>query len=293
VAESSSSASLAFTVNPVALVLTAGESKTPTAAAQGSSLMLSASLVNDFSGTATINWTAGGQGGSSCGSLSGPTGPSVTFTPPNAACTATVTAATSINPNVNQVFTIKVNGPLTITTTSLTGGSSGVAYSATLAASGGIPPYSWQATNLPTGLMLDAIGLLSGTPTGAAGSYSPSFAVTDSDSHPRTIQQNLPIVIALTLSGINPNSGQAGITSIGLTANGFPSGTPASPSNVQITLTPTGGGTALNITPSSVTNVSGGVQLTFQLPGAAGTGPASPTLYNVSLSDTTDGGLSS
>jgi len=204
-----------------------------------------------------------------------------------------VTAATSINPNVNQVFTIKVNGPLTITTTSLTGGSSGVAYSATLAASGGIPPYSWQATNLPTGLMLDAIGLLSGTPTGAAGSYSPSFAVTDSDSHPRTIQQNLPIVIALTLSGINPNSGQAGITSIGLTANGFPSGTPASPSNVQITLTPTGGGTALNITPSSVTNVSGGVQLTFQLPGAAGTGPASPTLYNVSLSDTTDGGLSS
>jgi hypothetical protein len=186
-----------------------------------------------------------------------------------------------------------VNPSLAITTASLTGGSSGVSYSASLAANGGIPPYSWHATNLPAGLTLSTSGVLSGTPTAAAGSYTPTFAVTDSDAQPRTVQQNLAIAIGLTLSGITPNSGQAGITSIVLTCNGFPSGTPASAANVQITLTPVGGGSPLNVTPSSVANVSGAVQLTFQLPGAAGTGPANPTLYNVSLSDTTDGGLSS
>src|SRR5215469_7461738 len=291
VAETSSSASLAFTVNPVAIALSAGESTTPTAAAQGSSLTLSASLVNDASGSATLNWSTGG---SSCGTLANSTGLSATFVPPSSgSCTATVTASTSINPNITQVFNIKVNPSLAITTASLTGGSSGVSYSATLAANGGIPPYSWHATNLPAGLTLSTSGVLSGTPTAAAGSYSPTFAVTDSDAQPRTVQQNLSIAIGLTLSGITPNSGQAGISTIVLTCSGFPTGTPASAANVQITLTPVGGGTALNVTPSSVTNVSGGVQLTFQLPGAAGTGPASPTLYNVSLSDTTDGGLSS
>src|SRR5215469_10851305 len=291
VAETSSSASLAFTVNPVAIALSAGESTTPTAAAQGSSLTLSASLVNDASGSATLNWITGG---SSCGTLANSTGLSATFVPPSSgSCTATVTASTSINPNITQVFNIKVNPSLAITTASLTGGSSGVSYSAALAANGGIPPYSWHATNLPAGLTLSSSGVLSGTPTVAAGSYSPTFAVTDSDAQPRTVQQSLSIAIGLTLSGITPNSGQAGITSIALTCNGFPSGTPASAANVQITLTPVGGGSPLNITPTSATNVSGAVQLTFQLPGAAGTGPVSPTLYNVSLSDTTDGGLSS
>src|SRR5215831_13576777 len=90
----------------------------------------------------------------------------------------------------------------------------------------------------------------------------------------------------INLSGISPSSGQAGITNVYLTSNGFPSGTPLA-ANVQITLTPVGGGSPAMVVPSSVIVMGGAFRrLVFQLPGPA---PASPTTYNVSLSDPTDG----
>ena len=58
---------------------------------------------------------------------------------------------------------------LTISTTSLPNGQVGVAYSATLTATGGTTPYAWSITSgvLPTGLSLNAsTGLISGTPSG-------------------------------------------------------------------------------------------------------------------------------
>ena len=70
---------------------------------------------------------------------------------------------------------------LKITTASLPGGSLGTAYSATLAATGGTPPYSWTifSGSLPTGLTLNgATGVISGTPT-AAGSATFTIQVVD------------------------------------------------------------------------------------------------------------------
>ena len=58
-------------------------------------------------------------------------------------------------------------GPLAINTTALPAGSLGVAYSTTLSASGGTPPYTWSIASgtLPTGLALAAgTGVISGTP---------------------------------------------------------------------------------------------------------------------------------
>jgi large repetitive protein len=59
----------------------------------------------------------------------------------------------------------------------------GTAYSATLAASGGIAPYTWSVATgtLPQGLAMTAAGVISGTPlAGGAGSSNLSFKVTDS-----------------------------------------------------------------------------------------------------------------
>jgi hypothetical protein len=56
---------------------------------------------------------------------------------------------------------------LTISTSSLPTGQTGVAYSAVLAATGGTPPYTWSLTSgtLPAGLMLNAsTGAIAGTP---------------------------------------------------------------------------------------------------------------------------------
>jgi hypothetical protein len=72
--------------------------------------------------------------------------------------------------------------PVVITTTALPGGVRGSSYSASLAASGGIAPYTWSIVSgsLPAGLTLNAVtGTIAGTPTNVGNS---SFTVRVVDS---------------------------------------------------------------------------------------------------------------
>src|SRR5919106_2794373 len=81
-----------------------------------------------------------------------------------------------------QALSITVDvGPLVITTATLPSGTVGVAYSATLAASGGVPPYAWSRVSgkLPNGLALSSAGTLSGTPS-KKGTYTFTLRVRDS-----------------------------------------------------------------------------------------------------------------
>jgi Putative Ig domain len=84
--------------------------------------------------------------------------------------------------------------PPSITTTTLPAGVLNAAYGpATLAATSGVPPYTWSATGLPTGISLNAsTGALSGAPT-AVGSYNPAFTVTDSLQHSNSM--NIGIIV--------------------------------------------------------------------------------------------------
>jgi hypothetical protein len=78
---------------------------------------------------------------------------------------------------------IQVNAALEVTTSSLPAVVAGTAYTTTLAASGGITPYTrWSVTDgtLPAGLRLDAdSGTVAGTPTGPAGTRPVTLTVTD------------------------------------------------------------------------------------------------------------------
>ena len=67
-----------------------------------------------------------------------------------------------------------------VVTTSLPAGTSGVAYAAALAATGGTPPYAWALVSgsLPSGVTLNASGVLGGTP-GGAGVSTGTVQVTD------------------------------------------------------------------------------------------------------------------
>lgn len=68
---------------------------------------------------------------------------------------------------------------LAISTSTLPDGTQGSAYSATLVASVGTPPYIWSVSALPAGLSIDsATGLISGTPA-LAGKYSFTVSVSD------------------------------------------------------------------------------------------------------------------
>lgn len=144
-------------------------------------------------GDPPYTWTSGGAGLpsgltlASAGVLSG--------TVPASACSTgtcefpvTFTVTDSANNSASATIDVTVVSELTITTTALPQEFVGVAYSATLTASGGVPPYSWSVgSGLPAGLTLSSAGVLSGTVTSttcsqASCSYSFTITVTDSSS---------------------------------------------------------------------------------------------------------------
>lgn len=84
---------------------------------------------------------------------------------------------------------------LSITTTSLPGGTVGTAYNQTLQAINGTTPYTWTITtgSLPAGLSLSTAGVISGTPTTA---QTANFTVQVADNASHTATQALAITVS-------------------------------------------------------------------------------------------------
>jgi hypothetical protein len=101
---------------------------------------------------------------------------------------------------------IAVNKPIAISTTSLTSGSVGVPYSASLTAIGGVPPYTWTVTSgtLPGGLSLSTSGVISGTPT-TQETQTFTVQAADSQSTPATASASLSLTISGPTSRLNGN----------------------------------------------------------------------------------------
>ncbi len=96
---------------------------------------------------------------------------------------------------------------LQLTSSTLTNGTVGIAYSARLSASGGTAPYNWSVASgsLPAGLALSPSGTISGTAT-SSGSFSFSVTVKDAESTPQAVTSalKLTIVAAPTTSATPP-----------------------------------------------------------------------------------------
>lgn len=93
---------------------------------------------------------------------------------------------------------------ISITTGSLPGATSGVAYTATLTASGGTLPYKWTTTTLlPQGFSLSNDGVLSGTYPAFFGGNTMSIPirVTDSAATPNVADKTF----TLDIFGVTPN----------------------------------------------------------------------------------------
>ena len=153
------------------------------------------------------------------------TGCTVSGTPTTAGSspiTVKVTDSGSPAQNASQNETIVIApAALTITST-LPNGTVGVAYTSTITASDGTPPYSCSITGtLPAGLSLSGC-TVSGTPM-AAGSSPLTVKVTDSGSPAQNATQNDTIVISpapLAITGTLPN-GTVGVVYSGtITASG-------------------------------------------------------------------------
>jgi hypothetical protein len=120
--------------------------------------------------------------------------------------TVTVVDSSAMQSRASQSYTVRIapmSSAFAIETTSLPDGVTGVAYSATLVASGGTMPYTWALNSgtLPAGLTLDPSGVIRGTPT-AAGSSNFTVLVSDASMPGRqatamlTISIRAPLVIS-------------------------------------------------------------------------------------------------
>ncbi len=102
-------------------------------------------------------------------------------------------------------FSITIAAGLIITTAPvLPNATIGLAYSVTISAAGGTPPYTWSATNgsLPAGVTLNSsTGTLTGTPTSSGGSpFTIQVTVTDSASVTATKEFLLTIGASLAIT---------------------------------------------------------------------------------------------
>ncbi len=106
----------------------------------------------------------------------------------------TVQVTDSARTSAKRDFVLVVTAPpLAIVTGSLASGNVAAPYSQQVEANGGVPPYTWSASELPSGLAIDAAtGAISGTPA-SAGSAIVSIQVTDSAKKSATRQFTLTI----------------------------------------------------------------------------------------------------
>ena len=179
VADTSKSATVTLTINPK---ISVSVSAPATTVDGNDAVTVTATVANDSS-NAGVTWTA-----PSLGSLSSLTASAPTFTAPAAtasAQTVTLTATSVADKTQSNSVTVTIPAAPAITTTSLPTAIAGAAYSATLAGSGGIAPYTWKLTSgtLPTGMSLNATnGVLSAAAgaTTAKPATSLTFVMTDS-----------------------------------------------------------------------------------------------------------------
>jgi hypothetical protein len=112
-------------------------------------------------------------------------------------------------------YTIRINAPLQITTDSLPNGTKGVAYSLGINYTGGTAPYTWNATGLPDGLVIDGVtGVISGVPTQAGQS---TVTITLQDATGAQVQKSYTLKIYNPPDiDISPNTFSFGDVGIGL-----------------------------------------------------------------------------
>ena len=142
--------------------------------------------------------------GSSTGAITGTPTASGTATVAIKVTDSTKPTAQSATSNL-QIAIAAATGPgkLAITTTSLPGGTAGVAYTGAVAASGGTTPYTFSASGLPSGLTISSsTGAITGTTT-TVETTTVSVTVTDSTTPTaQTATSSLSITINAATAGV-------------------------------------------------------------------------------------------
>ncbi len=198
VSDTAKSASITITVTPPPTITTSSLPDGTVGVAYSATLQESGG-VSGFTWSITAGTLPAGL------TLNAGTG-AITGTPTTAGTsnfTARVTDSGSPALSDSKALSITIHPPpLVVTTSSLPAGDVNLAYSATLATSGGTPPATWSITvgALPGGLLLNpATGQISGTPT-TAGTFNFTVQATDSGVPAQNASKALSITINAQLT---------------------------------------------------------------------------------------------
>ena len=122
-----------------------------------------------------------------------------------------------IRPGIDNLYDVELTATepagLTVTTSALPQATVDVPYQASLRAAGGTPPYHWTwGSQGPPGLLLDASGLVTGTPGFPAGTHPLRVTVRDAEGTSAWADIGIEIVATsgLRISTLQLQMGQAG-----------------------------------------------------------------------------------
>ena len=185
---------LGITVNPAALTISTASLPNGTVGAAYSQALAASGGTGSYVWTVSAGSLAPGLTLNS-GAIAGtPTSPG--------AFTFTIQVQDGSGASATKQLSITVIAVITITSSAtLPTGSLGAPYTATLAATGGVVPYTWSLVTgqLPPGLTLNSSGSISGTPT-SSGGYAFGVQVSDSSGAKAIGQAGITIRAALTIS---------------------------------------------------------------------------------------------
>jgi hypothetical protein len=195
---SSASTTLTQTINQGNTTVALASSANPSA--YGSSVTLTAT-VTPATATGTVTFKDGSTtlGTGTVGSGIASYGTSALAGGPHS-ITASYGGDTNDSSSASSALIQNINSIPQVVTTSLSGGTAGASYSATLAASGGATPYTWSIVSgsLPAGLSLNtSTGAIIGTPTEEESS---NFTVQATDASNVTATQPLNITVTPLLT---------------------------------------------------------------------------------------------
>ncbi len=186
----------------------------------GQTVAFTATVSND-SASKGVTWTMSSTGcsGSACGTFTNSTTSGATYNTPasvTSTLTVSITAASVADSSKSATSKVVLNPVPSITTSTLSSGTVGTAYSATLAATGGTGTLTWSlasGSSLPAGLTLTGAGKISGTPTAAA---TTNFTVkaTDTASTPVSATAQLSITINNVAPSITTSSLSGGTVGV-------------------------------------------------------------------------------